>query len=134
MYKRMFAMDANFSLKRMAAGTRREGDMRMFMGSDYYLRDDEIQRYENEVKQHARGPPVPTTPGAGFDDGGDEEGDPTDGSVETHKDGCADRWKAAAADEKKKMWHVFHESGIFATACRHGLIMWIANLIQSGEL
>ncbi|KAF9530494.1 hypothetical protein CPB83DRAFT_748578, partial [Crepidotus variabilis] len=34
----------------------------------------------------------------------------------------------------KRMWNVFDESGLFASACRHGLILWIADLVQSGEL
>lgn len=51
-----------------------------------------------------------------------------------NKSGCAVRWKAAASDEKKKMWAIFQESGLFASACRHGMILWIADLIQSGEL
>ncbi|KAG6875601.1 hypothetical protein C0993_008347, partial [Termitomyces sp. T159_Od127] len=47
---------------------------------------------------------------------------------------CADNWKAAAADTKKKMWAIFKEAGIFASCCRHGLILWIVDMMRSGEL
>ena len=50
------------------------------------------------------------------------------------RDACVTNWKAAAADEKKKMWSVFDESGIFACACRHGFILWLVDMRRSGEL
>ncbi|KAG2351418.1 hypothetical protein BDR07DRAFT_1236916, partial [Suillus spraguei] len=34
----------------------------------------------------------------------------------------------------KKMWAIFDETGIFITACRHGSMLWYANMIKSGEL
>ncbi|KAG6857076.1 hypothetical protein C0991_004818, partial [Blastosporella zonata] len=61
------------------------------------------------------------------------EGDPTDGDTNSLSS-CTINWKAAASDEKKKMWAIFDEAGIFASACRHGFILWIADMIQSGEL
>jgi hypothetical protein len=46
--------------------------------------------------------------------------------------GCrAKNWKAAG---EKGTWGIFKESGIFASACRHGLILWIIDMVQSGEL
>lgn len=47
---------------------------------------------------------------------------------------CVKNWKAAAKDENKKMWSIFDESGIFASACRHGFILWVADMVRSGEL
>lgn len=47
---------------------------------------------------------------------------------------CVKNWKAASDDDKKRMWAVFDESGIFACACRHGLMLWIVDMIRSGEL
>ena len=46
----------------------------------------------------------------------DAEGDPTDGAL-GQISRCTDNWKAAASEEKKKMWNVFDETGIFACAC-----------------
>jgi len=47
---------------------------------------------------------------------------------------CATNWKAAASKEKKRMWGVFDETGIFASVCPHGLVLWVVDMIQSGEL
>lgn len=47
---------------------------------------------------------------------------------------CTERWKAAMSDQYKKMWNVFRESGIFISACRHGLIWQVVDMIRSGEL
>lgn len=43
-------------------------------------------------------------------------------------------WKAATLEDKKKMWGVFKETGIFTSACQHGIILWITNMISSGKL
>lgn len=61
------------------------------------------------------------------------EGDPTDGAPGVESS-CTKNWKAAQSDEKKRSWDVFEETGIFASACRHGLILWLVDMIRSGEL
>ncbi len=65
----------------------------------------------------------------------EQEGDPTDGTdanlaIRT----CVKNWKSAAAEDKKKMWGIFDECGIFASACRHGMILWLIDMVRSGEL
>src|SRR5271155_1366031 len=136
----MFAMDANFSLKRMASGNRNEGDTRVFNESDYFLQPEEVERYVDEVmssRNASRGTAVkPGTTGPDGDmseDEGDDQGDPTDGD-RVDVSGCTVRWKAAASDEKKKMWAIFEECGQFASACCHGMMLWITDLIRCGEL
>ncbi|KIY44302.1 hypothetical protein FISHEDRAFT_51728 [Fistulina hepatica ATCC 64428] len=47
---------------------------------------------------------------------------------------CADNWKATMASELKKMWGIYHETGVFAAACRHGFILWLVDMVESGEL
>lgn len=47
---------------------------------------------------------------------------------------CSKNWKAAADEEKKHMWSVFDETGIFVSACRHGLLLWVTDMVSSGEL
>ena len=47
---------------------------------------------------------------------------------------CVKNWKAAAEDDKKRMWAIFDEAGVFACACRHGFVLWILDMIRSGEL
>ncbi|KAG6883279.1 hypothetical protein C0993_007001 [Termitomyces sp. T159_Od127] len=43
--------------------------------------------------------------------------DPTDDVPSTTWIFCADNWKATATEFHKKMWAIFNESGIFASAC-----------------
>jgi hypothetical protein len=47
---------------------------------------------------------------------------------------CVDRWRNAGPEQKKKMFAMFDESGIFLTACRHGFVLLVCDMIQSGEL
>ncbi len=141
-------MDGNNSLKRVAtSGGRQAGDVRVYEDGDYFLPRDFVDSFAGEVKsrQSPRKPDLTETPDAPEAieaDGDDEaeaeataEGDPTDGtSSGVAPSACASNWKAAAADEKKRMWAIYDETGIFASACRHGLILWIADMVRSGEL
>lgn len=63
----------------------------------------------------------------------DEDAD-ADPSRHTIASDCSKNWKAAASDEKKRMWSIFDETGIFVSACRHGLVLWVADMVRSGEL
>lgn len=129
----MFAIDGNNSLKRIASvGKRTSADVRVFE-SDYFLPRSFVDGFADEVRSR----PVPRNQS---DDGPEDAfpesetlGDPTDGVAEPPSQ-CTDNWKAASSDEKKKMWGVFEETGIFAGACRHGLMLWIADMVRSGEL
>ena len=49
-------------------------------------------------------------------------------------DPCVDRWKAAAPDSRKKMFEMFAIAGIFLCVCRHGHLLFICDMIRSGEL
>ncbi|KAL6298786.1 hypothetical protein BKA93DRAFT_820202 [Sparassis latifolia] len=139
----MYCMDGNSSLKRLApVGGRRAGDLRTLANSDYYLPEDFIEKYADEVQSRCTLNKVDiplhrdTNEDAESDHGEDQTpdgGDPTDDDMEPVS-GCTENWKAAAAEEKKKMWGVFEETGIFASACRHGLILWLIDMVRSGEL
>jgi len=63
-----------------------------------------------------------------------DDGNPTNECPDDDMIPCTDKWKATAADDKKRMWGVFEETGIFASACWHGLMLWISDMVQSGEL
>ena len=65
----------------------------------------------------------------------EEEADPTEfaGAPDMLRE-CTRNWKSAARDEKKKMWGIFEETGIFAAACRHGFLLWVIDMVRSGEL
>ncbi|KAG2344251.1 hypothetical protein BDR05DRAFT_947638 [Suillus weaverae] len=36
---------------------------------------------------------------------------------------CSKNWKATVGDEKKCMWAIFEETGIFVAVCHHGFIL-----------
>jgi hypothetical protein len=107
----MFVIDANSSLKRFArVGDRAIADARRFQ-SNYYLSPEDVDRFKDKVASARK-----HTDDANLHD---------EGPVP-----CANGWKAAG---ELGTWGVFHESGLFASACRHGLILWLADLIRSGE-
>ncbi|KAI0069613.1 hypothetical protein K474DRAFT_1608419, partial [Panus rudis PR-1116 ss-1] len=134
---RMYVLDGNDSLKRLKTMDGREvADKRVFEESDYFLPNDFVNKFAHEVKSR-RLDDDGEGEDATQDDSCDnlEEGDPTDGgSGDPALSPCVKNWKAAAADEKKKMWGIFAESGIFASACRHGFILWLVDMVMSGEL
>ncbi|KAH9885089.1 hypothetical protein C8Q73DRAFT_749296 [Cubamyces lactineus] len=149
-FSRIICIDGNNSLKRLATtGRRTPGDIRVFEESDYFLSREYVDRFGAEVKARQVQPKLHMKSRASSPDGAapsdqesDEEedsqrnnteGDPTDGSTAAPSP-CAKTWKAAAADEKKHTWGIFDETGIFACACRHGLILWLVDMVRSGEL
>ncbi|KAI9061959.1 hypothetical protein FKP32DRAFT_1574922 [Trametes sanguinea] len=144
-FKRMWAMDGNNSLKRIAKfGDRQVADTRVFTESDYYLSRAFVDRFKDEVRSH-RGDATAASRAAGEEEWSDiEDDDEPDESgtvdiefVEDPADDfrqCTKNWKSAARDETKRMWGIFDETGIFASACRHGFILWIVDMVCSGEL
>ncbi|KAI9064712.1 hypothetical protein FKP32DRAFT_1611038 [Trametes sanguinea] len=140
MYSRLYAMDGNNSLKRLAPlGGRQAGDRRVMEDSDYFLPTGFVNTFANEVRSR---------PSAALADDDDDDidiraYDPTaEGNLSEATDrtpageevsSCTKNWKAAAADEKKRSWGIFDETGIFASACRHGLILWLVDMVRCGE-
>ncbi|KAL6308954.1 hypothetical protein BKA93DRAFT_864339 [Sparassis latifolia] len=138
---RMYCFDGNNSLKRLAkVGERNVGDTRCFEDSDYFLSQDFVNQFADEVKSSRSQVAQEVEPqilprGQDEEQLDDAEGDPTDAiSSDPVTRGCTQNWKSAAAEDKKKMWGIFDETGIFASACRHGFILWIADMVRSGEL
>ncbi|KAH9931189.1 hypothetical protein B0H21DRAFT_699872 [Amylocystis lapponica] len=131
-FSRMYCIDGNNSLKRLApVGNRKAGDQRNFTETDYYLPVDFVEKYAHEVRSRQIPEKIAGMRAAGNPSA--DNGDPTDGG-EDGNSACTTNWKAAAAEEKKRMWGVFEETGIFASACRHGLILWLIDMVRSGEL
>jgi hypothetical protein len=128
----MLVLDGNNSLKRMKSsrGQREAGDTRELSNSDYFLSNEYVDTFENEICQPAH-MQIKEEPE-------DETIDGDEGYITQINDSqlknCASNWKAAASLEKKKMWGVFDETGIFASACPHGFVLWLADMVQSGEL
>ena len=146
-YRRLVCMDGNDSLKWIRTmGQRHMADIRVFSESDYFIPREEVDKFANEVrgcmiaKTNAVLPDnqqeewEDVTDDVPIINPGDTGGDPTDGSNNLAIDGCVNNWKAAQSDSKKKSWEIFEENGLFASACRHGLILWIMDMVRSGEL
>ncbi|KAI0362962.1 hypothetical protein BV20DRAFT_959256 [Pilatotrama ljubarskyi] len=141
-FDRLLVMDGNNSLKRVGTiGGRSAGDLRTFE-SDYFLPTAYVDKFANEIKAAQAQEHVDIPMADGDEDSADENGDtwsdtaaegssdPTDGG---NLSSCTKNWKAAASDEKKRMWSIFDECGVFACACRHGLLLWLADMVRSGE-
>lgn len=161
-YKRMMAMDGNNSLKNMAP--RKGGDHRVFDSDYYltptYVNQyaNEVKsRSGDHVDQPSTAQLIPhpaaaatathTSPAPDPPDPPNADVSPEVPNTDVDLDvpepdaadasppsKCTEKWKAASADSKKKMWSIFLNAGIFASACRHGQILWIIDMIASGEL
>lgn len=131
----------------LPVGSRVAADTRVYEDSDYILSQEFVNRYAHEVKsQGQRRKDKHREIGSGDSTDEDEdgtpstsnlEGDPTDGvqpDKHTDIDQCVKNWKAAASEDKKKTWAIFDETGIYASACRHSLILWLCDMVRSGEL
>jgi len=124
----MYAIDGNDSLKRIArVGAREVGDTRCFSDSDYYIPSEEVDQWAGEVRSRH------DVREDSEDEASNDEGQDPTNNENTNQGACANNWKAAQSDSKKRMWGVFAETGLFASACRHGFILWVADMIRSGE-
>ena len=125
-------------------GQRQTADIRVFSESDYFIPREEVDKFANEVRGRVgvKANPVLSDDQDVWEDVTDDVpinpedtgGDPTDGADHLGVDGCVHNWKAARSDSKKKSWEIFEENGLFASCCRHGLILWIMDMVRSGEL
>lgn len=123
----MIAMDGNNSMKRVySLGGGLIRNPRPFTDTDYLLPPHYVDQFADEVSSR-RAPAVLTA----SDDVGEEDWEDINDGEEVP---CTSNYKAAAADEKKKMWAIFEETGFFVSACRHSLIMWFSDMLRSGEL
>ncbi|KAI5987211.1 hypothetical protein EDD15DRAFT_2136971, partial [Pisolithus albus] len=114
----LVSIDGNNSLKRwdttVYGKTPRE-DSRTAR-STYWLSNAEVDRFKYEVKAKQVY---------------DWETDP---DVASSLFNCVDRWRNAKSDQRKKMFSVFEESGIFIATCRHRFVLLACDMIKSGEL
>ena len=124
---RMLCLDGNNSLKCIAPTAKhQQGNMHVLEESDYYLSQDYLNCFTNEVQSWC------------MEEGKDAAGNMYDGGDPANPAKsllalCMHSWKAVSAEEKKKMWAIFDEMGIFVSTCPHGIILWIADMVKSGE-
>ncbi|KZV92760.1 hypothetical protein EXIGLDRAFT_598781, partial [Exidia glandulosa HHB12029] len=107
------AMDGGQAPKRSASAGM--VDERVF-DSDYRIPPEEVDLYANEVAYDTL----------------DESGEPGDDAPKPSV--CASRWKNAKAEHHKTAPGMYDQTGVFVTLCRHGLLLWFAEMIRSGEL
>lgn len=112
-----------------AHGHREVGDVRELTDSNYFLDNAYVNSFEDEVQRQK-------SVKQEVED--EDEIINADNRYITETDdvqleNCASNWKAAVSMEKKRMWGVFDETGVFASACPHGFILWLADMVQSGE-
>src|SRR6267154_698503 len=127
-FQRMIAFNGNESLKYLEqVGDQAVGDMQVFMDSDYYLEPSFVDPFAHEVKSRWAG----FTPNSDNIDADDitEEHTEDDATLAS----CADNLKAACSDSKKQAWGIFCVNSLFASACCHALVLWIADMIRRGE-
>ena len=47
---------------------------------------------------------------------------------------CLGRWKNMDDKKTQQSWGIYDENGVFLAVCRHGFVLLIADIVQSGEL
>jgi hypothetical protein len=60
------------------------------------------------------------------------EGRPIDGANDPTA--CMDKWSNLSDEAVKKMWGIYHETGIFLALCQHGSTLVMCDMLCSGEL
>ncbi|KAG1723944.1 hypothetical protein EDB19DRAFT_1897988 [Suillus lakei] len=90
--------------------------------SDYWINQATVNTFQNEVRAQTSNHPRQ-------DDWGDVLS-----KMEGSEFRCMDRWRNAGPEQRKKMFAVFDESGIFIAACRHQFVLLACNMVRSGEL
>jgi hypothetical protein len=150
----MCEIDGNNSLKRTGAFVRHvteQPDSRR-PRMDYWLSRDEVDHFKDEV------PSRPGSCNVNFDfyllinfnsllqskqkgratETIDDDTDPVDDWEDVDENDplhiCINRWCNAGPEQRKRMFKMFDESGLFLCACRHGLILLMCDMIRSGEL
>ncbi|KIM61914.1 hypothetical protein SCLCIDRAFT_25388 [Scleroderma citrinum Foug A] len=103
------AMDGNTSAKRMANAT--HADHRVFP-SMYMIAPSDVDIFRHDVRLCL----------------GERDSSQVDKAVD-----CTDNWKAANSTDEDTV-RVFEQTGIFISACRHGIVQTVVEMRQSGEL
>ena len=46
---------------------------------------------------------------------------------------CAERWRNMKTEVTARMWGIFEETGLFLSLCRHGFVLFLADMVRTGE-
>ncbi|KAK1232405.1 hypothetical protein PQX77_004435 [Marasmius sp. AFHP31] len=128
-FSMLFTMDGNDSLKRVARreqgvddegneggglGPSKEREDSRDGGGDYFLSREEVNQWAKDSIQELFGK--------------------KDEDIFDESNGCADRWRNMSEELTSKMWGVFEETGVFVSLCRHGFVLLVVDMVESGEL
>lgn len=119
-FARQLAIDGNNSLKRfLGPGSPYEAPF----PSQYILGREYTDQFKDEVQRQRRA--------AGRVS--DDQSDDAAAGIEVTE--CTQRWRNARPEsEKTAQWDALDETGVFICACRHGFIVAVVDMWQSGEL
>lgn len=114
--KMLVSHDGNNSSKRIAgAGS---ADESRFC-STYFISREQVDLFKDEVQHRRTNQPRED----------DEDNIETDENLAS----CL-QWKSSGPDHKKTALDIYETTGIFASACRHGFIIKVCEMVKSGEL
>jgi hypothetical protein len=126
----MHAIDGCDSQKRDKTAGR--CDERTF-SSNVFLSRDFVDSFKDEVKSHAAAERAERAIS--------KAAAPKDGSTITegeNDDRCGSNWKAATSKElppaSKEAFEAFEQTGVFACVCRHGIVEFLIEFVQSAEM
>ena len=133
-FKMLATMDGNDSLKRILrrtvdlpqadddgdktpnVGTSKERPDSRKVGGDYYLTRENVDKWAKESLVKL----LPLAVDPAMD--------------EAEKNLCEGRWNNMINELTARMWGIFDETGIFLALCRHGFVLVVVDMVQSGEL
>ena len=56
------------------------------------------------------------------------------GDIDVEDDNpCAERWRNMKTEVTARMWGIFEETGLFLSLCRHGFVLFLADMVHTGE-
>ncbi|KAF7359988.1 hypothetical protein MVEN_00725800 [Mycena venus] len=98
-----------------AARSRAREDDRQVPG-DYYLSRSEVDKWATEGLEELM------------------KGHSSDPEWNEEEDGCSERWSNMREEITSRALGMYDETGIFLSLCRHGFVLVVLDMIQSGEL
>ncbi|TFK67054.1 hypothetical protein BDN72DRAFT_745808, partial [Pluteus cervinus] len=128
-FSAFIAMDGNNSLRRIGAamhGTKHVDHLdTRTINSDWWITPEEVDLFKNEVQ---------SSPSNGSDIPPDNHHDLNDELEGQPFLKCRERWTNAGPEERKRMFTLFEETGVFISCCRHRLVLFGCDMIKSGEM
>ncbi|KIK13834.1 hypothetical protein PISMIDRAFT_118099 [Pisolithus microcarpus 441] len=122
----LVSIDSNNSLKRWDTSTYGVSPRvdTCHACSDYWLDDDYVDHFKYEVSSRTN---------CDSDTDNWQDLASTDPDIPTSFT-CVERWRNTGPEQRKRMFSMFHETGIFITSCHHWFVLLTCNMVKSGEL